>query len=459
MTVEADLRLTPSEQRNERVYSLGQIALAASSLVSLLLCTVVGIVLIINARMAVEEEVRSAFELAHATISSRMSVSYGGSTTMSAAIRIAEEIDAQRHVAAEVVDARGNRLTGPTESATAETAPGWFVALMSRPEYEASFAITNYPNILGTIRLIADPSDEIAEVWEDFRVILPAVALTGIAIILLGIVLTRIMLRSFGLVQAAMGEMQAGRLDVRAPGSRLAEVSALAAGVNALARHLEIQRDENKLLHARLLTLSEAERARIASDLHDEMGPELFALNAATGQAKLAARRVAGDGAEQLCDALEAIHRHAEAVQKRARTAISDLRPMLVGEAPLAELLEELVAGFKEMAPTVTFCFRADSAIATNEMAELSIYRFVRESILNSLRHGEADHVDVRIWREGTTIVTRIADTGRGPSAGNCSPRLGQIGMQDRASALGAIYLPPWREQGRTITELRMPDQ
>lgn len=97
------------------------------------------------------------------------------------------------------------------------------------------------------------------------------------------------------------------------------------------------------------------------------------------------------------------------------------------------------------------------------ELAELSIYRFVRESVLNAMRHGRASLIRVtREAMQGGTgqIVVRVTDNGVGPQTGHGrghpTPSFGQIGMQGRARALGATYLPPWRDDTMTHTELRM---
>ena len=79
---------------------------------------------------------------------------------------------------------------------------------------------------------------------------------------------------------AALARMRGGDLSVRAPQTGLAELAQLSDGVNALASHLADERAENRRLQSRMMTLAEAERARIASDLHDGIGPQLFALQA-----------------------------------------------------------------------------------------------------------------------------------------------------------------------------------
>lgn len=263
-------------------------------------------------------------------------------------------------------------------------------------------------------------------------------------------------------VQGAMAQMQEGRLSVRAPADWLTELADLAEGVNALASHLQAERAENELLQARLIGRSEAERSRIALDLHDEMGPQLFALRAAVSHAQAITAELAAPPAA-LGETLEAIGRHAVEVQKSARTAINDLRPMLLGEASLTELLAELVAGFRDVAPQIRVILDIDLApeeSGLGELAELSIYRFVRESVLNAIRH--AGPTLVRVSLETTPgspgqIVARVTDNGAGPQPRRGGPPgFGQIGIQDRARALGASYLPPWRDNKLTHTELRM---
>lgn len=459
------LPLVLARERGHRSVPMRRIVLALSSLVSLALCLIVAAVLILNARDAVREETASAFVLARNTVAQRLPPSYGGRDTMGDAMRLAQEIDELRHVAARVLDTDGRPLQGRAHGhVRAEpAAPGWFSALMTTEHLQDNLPITHYPNMLGLLRVETDPSDEIAEVWEDFSTILPVLFLTGLATVALALALTHAVSRRLRLVQEAMGQMQAGRLSVRAPDDRLTELAALAEGVNALASHLQAERAENDLLQSRLIGSSEAERARIAHDLHDEMGPQLFALRAAVGQAQALAETLAGAQGAALSETLEAIARHAGAVQKSARTAINDLRPMLLGEASLSELMEDLVAGFLDISPETRVLVDIDpeaEAASPGELAELSIYRFVRESVLNALRHGRADVIRVTIEAQPglpRRIVTRVTDNGLGPKSDRPSPSFGQIGMQDRARALGASYLPPWRENRLTHTELRMP--
>lgn len=441
-----------------RVWSLHRLLTVVPVAAGALLCLAVAAIIVLNARHAIEDETASAFRTAQATIAVRMPPRFAGGDTMGTAINLAAEIDALRHVAAHVVDTRGTVLS-PESIAAGEDdpAPGWFTDLM-RPEIRSHIIpVSHYPNVLGSLIVSTDPGDEIAEVWEDFRIIMPLLALTAALLVGMTMAVSRLILGRLRAVQDALEAMRQGELLRRAPPDSLAEFAVLAEGVNALADHLRAERAENDTLHARLLTLSETERASIASDLHDEMGPQLFALNAALAQAQAALAQLSGPGRDQLEDALRATALHAGAVRDSARAAINELRPMLSGHASLPEMLDELVIEFADIAPEAGIRLEVTGQIDAEELSQLAIYRFVRESLLNAIRHGHARHIRIDLAAGAGQIVTRITDDGDGPSGRLPARSHGLTGIRDRARALGATFLPPRRMGRVTVTELRMP--
>lgn len=442
---------------------LSRLAPLAAALCGLGLCLVVGLILLDNARSAVREELHSAFLTTRDHVAMRLPPPFSARDTLGEAILLAEEIDSRRHVSALVAGPNGAPLSRRAQTEEEEEAPAWFVRLLTPEVERTSFPITHYPNVLGVLHLASDPQDEIAEVWEDFRVVLPALALTGLTLLIFATLFNLFALSRIRNVTAAVARMRGGDFSARAPEGRLEELAVLAEGVNALARHLEAERAQNAQLQARLLHLSEAERARIASDLHDEIGPQIFGLQAALSQAR-ALLRAAPETAAPLAEALEAVGRHAEAVRKGARVAMADLRPMAAGHASLVELLQEQAADFMESHPGLTISLEADPAFpAGDEMREIAVYRFVRESVLNAIRHGGASHVRIELrakpaaGEEPRAALARVSDDGRGPAQGRPSPKLGHLGMRDRAQALGAVWTPPRRLEGLTVTELRTP--
>lgn len=437
-----------------RAMRLRVLALAGAALAWLATFAITLVVVLGNARDSVKDETDSAFRMASAVATMRLPTSFDRKDMMAEAARVAVDIRGQRHVTAELRDRSGRVVELPPASGPEHPAPGWLAALL-RPEPRSDLIpITQYPNVLGVLTIRTQPADEIAEVWQDLRVLLPllgTMALVGIGVTM---AVTGLVLRRLGLLGAALERMRQGDLGSSAPRIGLAELDRLTEDVNALAAHLAHERAENRRLQGRMMTLAEAERARIASDLHDEIGPQLFALHAALGQA---ARH---DPDPELAETLDAIDRHAAAIRKSARSAIDDLRLSPTEGASLAETLQELLLEFQDMAPETGFALRAAEDLPEpDEAGQIALYRFVRESVLNALRHAGPARVEVELQALDGALLARVRDDGAGPrpAGGRGSSGLGQAGMRDRAAALGAHYLPPERRAGWTVTEFRMP--
>ncbi|QRZ15071.1 histidine kinase [Paracoccus methylovorus] len=436
--------------------TLRLLALGGSALVWVAMFAIVASVLIMNARNSVQNETGSAFRLANAFATLNLPTAFEQRDMMTLAARIAAEIEAQRHLSAELRDASGQpvALSLPPRLPP-QRVPEWFAAL-TRPEPQRELIrIAQYPNVLGVLEIRTDPRDEIAEAWADIRLILPLLAAMALAAMGVTMAVTAFVSRRLGLLGAALDQMRGGDLDHRAPQTGLAELAALTDGVNALASHLAEERAKNRRLQGRMLTLAEAERARIASDLHDGIGPRLFALQATVDQASRAAADTSPDPA--LAEALAAVTRHAQAIRQSARAAIDDLRLAPTEDASLAEMLQELLIEFAEIAPEIGITLDCAADLPQpDEAGRIALYRFVRESVLNALRHAAPDAIRVALGRANDGMVIKVSDDGDGPAATGRAG-LGQTGMRDRASALGGSYLPPRRQGQLTVTEFHLP--
>lgn len=430
---------------------LRSIALAGATLAWITMFAISVSVVIWHARDSVRNETESAFVLAKSVAIVRLPTSFGQRDMMLEAAAIANEIRAQRHVTAELRDAAGKPVALAPRAAPEHPAPAWFTEILRPAPTRDLFPIVQYPNVLGVLEISTAPEDEIAETWRDLRVLVPL--LLGTAFVAIGVTLavTGLVLRQLGQLNGALRRMRAGDLDRHAPATGLVELDALGEGINTLAAHLASERAENRRLQGRMMTLAEGERARIASDLHDEIGPQLFALQAAVGQASRAAP------APDLAEALGAVARHSEAIRKGVRGAIDDLRLSPAEGASLSDMIQELLIGFEEIAPDTAFTLKAgDPLPEPDEAGQIAVYRFVRESVLNALRHAGPDRIEVGLSATGADLLASVSDDGTGPAAPG-RPGLGQAGMRDRAAALGASWSPPRRLEGRTITEFRIP--
>lgn len=416
------------------------------------MCVIVSLILVFNARNSVREETQSAFILARAAATARLPVNFTRGDMLTEAEILAIEIDRLRHVSAWVTD-NTNLITTPREGGeqNIQTVPGWLVGVLTPPPQNDIIPIRQYPNILGILHIATDPSDEIAKTWRNLRIILPMLAAAAILMVALTMGATLIVQRRLRSVGLAMAEMQDGVTARQAPDSNIVELALLTEGANTLSTHLQAERAENRRLQSRIVALAEAERARIASDLHDQIGPQLFALGAAIGQA----RDQSATAPPALRDTLSAIERHAQAIQKSTRSAIEDLRPIGMDDASLDEMLSELILDFAENAPDTLIELDADPACESSEAVEVAIYRFIRESVLNALRHAAPSYIRVTLSQEGDALLAQVVDNGSG--LGNGRVGLGLSGIEDRAIAVGARYTPPYREGKLTKTILRTP--
>lgn len=178
----------------------------------------------------------------------------------------------------------------------------------------------------------------------------------------------------------------------------------------------------------------QAERLRIARDLHDSVGHAL-ALVSVNAQV---ARETDDD--EQNARALDNV------IEVTGRT-LRDLRRTLVvlrsaddggadGERVPMTLhgVEQLAASARETGLDVEVSLSVDDAEMAPSVAT-AMFRIVQEALTNALRHADAGRVDVAVRTDAETLYIRVADDGRGSS--DTREGRGITGMRERATMLG----------------------
>jgi two-component system sensor histidine kinase UhpB len=191
---------------------------------------------------------------------------------------------------------------------------------------------------------------------------------------------------------------------------------------------------ENRRLNQRLLTLQEEERSELARDLHDEVSPYLFAINAdAATASRLLENGRAGDAAQHVGSIVEAV-RH---MQRQVRRMLGRLRPIGLAEFGLREAIENLVAFWRRRRPEI----RYEVAISAEcedlvDVVGTAICRIVQEALSNALRHAEPNRVAISIERGRDEIRLTVANDGRGMRDPD-KLGYGLIGISERVSAVG----------------------
>ena len=233
---------------------------------------------------------------------------------------------------------------------------------------------------------------------------------------------------------------------VRADVTGDASVVALAQTFNDMLDRLEAERRDSA---RQALTVQEAERRRVARELHDEVGQTLTGV-------MLQIEGLAAGIPDELRDQLEELRETARHGAEEVRRIARRLRPDALEELGLHSALAALSSGFERHARVpVTRRLAPDIAVAPE--VELVIYRVAQEALTNVARHAEASHVDVELQHDADKSVLVVSDDGRGLPSGAQHSANGVRGMRERAMLVnGTLALE--RNPGRgTIVRLSVP--
>nr|WP_246482454.1 ATP-binding protein [Methylopila capsulata] len=196
-----------------------------------------------------------------------------------------------------------------------------------------------------------------------------------------------------------------------------------------------------------MITLQDDERRRIAKELHDELGPCLFGLRANLASLEravapgVAAGALGPEAGERIATVIELSERLSGANVRLLRS----LRPIALGEAPLADVVRGLIADFERLHPDRAFALDAEGLKAGyGEVVDLTVYRCVQEGVTNALRHAACSRVDVRLSEgpdaEGEpAVLIAVRDDGAGVADG-AREGFGLVGLGERVQALGGRF-------------------
>jgi len=355
--------------------------------------------------------------------------------------RLLEQAQKLRHVRIFVEGSGATAAAGPR-------APAWFEELATPRENIARIALD--PPLHGALVVAANPADEIAEIWEEIVELAVVGALVALAAFaLLFIAVSRTLAPVSSLV-AGLSRLEQGEHETRVAASGSPEFVVIAERINALAAALERLDAENRNLLARSMETQEKERREIAQDLHDEIGPFLFAIRAGVG----ALRRKQGNAAfEGDCAKIDA---QVAALQRVNRRILARLRPAALEEMGLAGALEAMASGWRETHPGPAISIGVDDLRLSENLA-LVAYRIVQEGLTNALRHSGAEHVAIRVSSPSPGVLfVRVEDDGRGFAKG-WRQGLGLRGMGERIVALGGRLTLANASPKGAVLEARLP--
>jgi len=356
--------------------------------------------------------------------------------------RLVHMFDGDRHLRAALRDPPGQPSATSSVARLAPDVPPWFVALLT-PSIPLVHLDAGAHSV---ITVETDPRNEIGEVWTQLQDDLVAVALScGLSIVLVSLVVGRA-LRPLDRLSAAFASLGPGKYAIRVEHAGPPELLRLGRGFNAMVERLGESQARNLRLNEQLLTLQEEERTDLARDLHDEVGPFLFAVHLDIASIEQA---VTSGSLAEVSERARAIREAVGHMQHHVRAMLHRLRPASPTEVGLAPALGNLVAFWRARQPAIDFALDLsvdDDAIGEPTLA--AIYRLVQEALNNAVRHGRPRRIEIIVRTSDIGEVrVRVTDDGTGLAASD-QPGLGLTGMRERVQALGGTLRVGARQDG-----------
>ena len=221
---------------------------------------------------------------------------------------------------------------------------------------------------------------------------------------------------------------------------------------------LEVSHREIQHLAGRLIEAQDAERARIARDLHDDVSQQLAGLSIALSSFK---RRMdelhVGD--ELRADA-RALHQRTATLAQNVRHLSHDLHPTVLRHAGLVSALTSYCAELERAHGTVLTCSAEGDFASIPPGVALCLYRIAQEALRNVVAHAGAGRAEVQLLRTGDYAEITIADDGKGFEVARsleAGKGLGLVSITERVRLAGGTVSITAEPRKGTSVHVRIP--
>src|ERR1700727_404268 len=331
---------------------------------------------------------------------------------------------------------------------TTDGVPAWFVSLLRIPNLATAHPITIGQQRAGDILFVPDLTPDLVEKWLGFL----AIVLSGSVLLVLAAIsaylTTTMALRPLEQLGAGLARMQQGDYDSAIPLLGPPEIRQSCEEANQLARKLKRLGQDNRRMLRKIVSLEDDERRELANELHDELGPLLFAIRAN-------AIALSGSSTDPEAPSQRLIEA-AEAVQHASRRILEGLSPLYLEELGLEKSIQTLLQNAHTSLPTVTTSAELDPRLdSLDDLLSQTIYRGIQEADTNVIKHAKATTVSGVAAMRDQAVTIEVSDDGIG-FPDNVSLGRWLTGMSDRSRALDG-KLDLLREGGRTMVRCWLP--
>jgi signal transduction histidine kinase len=214
----------------------------------------------------------------------------------------------------------------------------------------------------------------------------------------------------------------------------LTSIGSLVAGAvhqARLHRRLEVREQAVERFAEQVIAAQEAERRRLAGDIHDGITQRLVSLAFHLDAAADAAARDTGTAAREVARARELT----DLTMDEAHAAIAGLRPPVLDDLGLADGLASLARSIGQLPVTVV-----GTECQLPEHVMIALYRIAQEALQNVVKHAQATEAEVELRCDASGVLLRVSDDGRGfdmATRPDARTSYGLSSMSERAELIG----------------------
>ncbi|HWZ70949.1 MAG TPA: ATP-binding protein [Casimicrobiaceae bacterium] len=196
-----------------------------------------------------------------------------------------------------------------------------------------------------------------------------------------------------------------------------------------------------------LFQVAESERAKLASELHDDMGSLLTVLSMRLGRLKEQLQEAAPELVDEQQELIDLLH----ATVGAQRRIVASLRPVLLDSFGLVVALRNHIEDWSKNSRISAEVDLPSQLPQLHAEAALTLFRITQESLTNAAKHARASRVRVSVRIAGKEIGLRIDDNGKGiaPEQLRHPSSHGIMGMRERLLQFGGQLSVEPGAQGR----------
>lgn len=366
------------------------------------------------------------------------------------------DFNGDRHLRAIWQDSGGRTIASSHPAKPPRGAPEWFHDILRRPEQSVVVDLPRAFDGLGSFHLLTDARNEVAEVWDDIGNTLKILGV--LCLLVLGSVywLLNRALGPLGSLATALNTVHKSAYAPRIPETGPSEFVEVYRGFNAMAERLQETEAKNRRLTEQLEAVQEEERADLARDLHDEIGPFLFSVDV---DASSIAHCLENGKSAEIPSRVATIRESIGHMQRHVRELLGRLRSDGLVDVGLIDAIDNLVDFWKARYPAVEINVTAPEH-SLGSVVDQTVFRIVQESLSNAMRHGRPDNVEIEVDDSDEGILVEVSDDGRGLGAtgSDGGSGYGIAGMRERVDQLGGEFeVIPRNPTGGVIVRAWLP--